>query len=175
MTKSENTVAVFTGKSFDAIVRDGGSSAWKLDAARARQCEYLVCTQNKLNPESYADGTAPHRSAFLVGRISQVVPATAPEDTGRWMIQFSEYARTDQASVWTGDRNPVRYTTLDELGIDVDSLQFEKSQVVDSPTDAAQPGAAGGLGAGLTIREAKAGLAQTYGVGVDAIEIVIRG
>ena len=119
--------------------------------------------------------TAPHRSAFLVGRISQVVPATAPEDTGRWMIQFSEYARTDQASVWTGDRNPVRYTTLDELGIDVDSLQFEKSQVVDSPTDAAQPGAAGGLGAGLTIREAKAGLAQTYGVGVDAIEIVIRG
>lgn len=175
MTNSENTVAVFTGKSFDAIVRDGGSSAWKLDAARARKCEYLVCTQNAHNPESYADGTDPHGSAFLVARISRVVPAKAPQDTGRWMIEFSEYARANQLSVWTGDRNPVRYTTLDELGIDVDALRFEKIQVDDSTAGAAQPEAEAERAGGLTIREAKAGLAQSFGVDVDAIEIVIRG
>ncbi|QTS00547.1 hypothetical protein J6K27_000044 [Rhodococcus qingshengii] len=166
MPSTENTVTVFTGKSFDTIIREGGSQAWKLDAARAKKCEYLVCTQNAHNPEPYADGAEPHGSAFLVGRISRISPATGIED-GRWKIEFSEYARISQPSVWTGDRNPVRYTTLDDLGIHLDAANFVKFED-STPTPPLNTG-------GLTIRQAKAGLAQTYDVDVDSIEIVIRG
>lgn len=169
MSSTQNTVAVFTGKSLDRIIHEGGSQSWVLDATRARKCDYLVCTQNAHNPEDYADGTEPHGSAFLVGRISQVSPAT-DGDVGRWKIEFSEYARISQPGVWTGDRNPVRYTTLDDLGIDLNDANFEKVQTggatAQSPTEATS---------GLTIRQAKAGLAKTYDVDVDSIEIVIRG
>ena len=171
MTNTENAVTVFTGKSLDRIIQEGGSQSWKLDASRARKCEYLVCTQNAHNPEDYADGTEPHGSAFLVGRISQVSPAT-DGDAGRWKIEFSEYARISQLGVWTGDRNPVRYTTLDELGIDLGDATFEKVQPGTSV--AAAPSSTEAT-SGLTIRQAKAGLAKTYDVDVDSIEIVIRG
>lgn len=168
MTNSEDTVAVFTGKSLDSILREGGSQSWKLDAGRAKKCQYVVCTQNAHNAEAYADGTEDHGSAFLVGRISRIVPATDGEPS-RWKIQFSEYARVSVPKVWTGDRNPVRYTTLEDLGIALDGVDFETFEDVSASSKL--PGSA----AGLTIRQAKAGLARTYDVDVDAIEIVIRG
>ncbi|MCZ4589608.1 hypothetical protein O4328_39250 [Rhodococcus opacus] len=169
MTAAENTVAVFTAKSPDTIIREGGSQAWKLDPARAKKCEWLVCTQNAHNPEAYADGNEPHRSAFLVGRISRISPAD--KDEGRWKIEFSQYARISQPNVWTGDRNPVRYTHLDALGVDLEGAQFQEMDndaVAPEPTQLM-------ASAGLTIAQAKAGLAKTYGVEVNSIEIVIRG
>ncbi|MBY6709064.1 hypothetical protein HQ308_19930 [Rhodococcus sp. BP-241] len=168
MTNSENAVVVFTGKSFDSILNEGGSQSWKLDAGRAKKCEYLVCTQNAHNPEAYADGTEPHGSAFLVGRISRISPAT-DGDASRWKIQFSEYARVNVAHAWTGDRNPVRYTTVESLGIDVNALDFEPFQEEPAAAETVR------ASAGLTIREAKAGLALTYDVDVESIEVVIRG
>lgn len=165
MTKTENAIAVFTAKSFDSILREGGSGEWKLDPARAKKCEWVVCTQNAHNPEDYADGNEPHGSAFLVGRISRIGAAG-----DRWRIEFSEYARISQPDVWTGDRNPVRYTDLTALGIDVDGLEFQKMEPVATSTPQAVPESDA-----LTIAQAKAGLANTYGVDVDSIEIVIRG
>ena len=169
MTTNEDTVAVFTGKSLDSILGEGGSQSWKLDAGRARKCQYVVCTQNAHNVEAYADGTEDHGSAFLVGRISRIVPATAG-DPARWKIQFSEFARISVPNVWTGDRNPVRYTTLDDLGMDLADSNFEKFDDQSTSTQAPTTEFAA-----LTIRQAKAGLAKTYDVDVDAIEIVIRG
>ncbi|MBH0775756.1 hypothetical protein [Nocardia bovistercoris] len=164
MSDAENAVVVFTGKSFEKILREGGSQAWKLDPSRAKKCEWLVCTQNAHNYEDYADGVAPHRSAFLIGRISRVSPATDPGVEDRWLVEIGEYAPLAQPEVWGGDRNPVRYTTLDALGIDLEGVKFQKLE--RETTSAA---------AGLTIAQAKAGLAATYGVSVDSIEIVIRG
>lgn len=166
MIATENAVVVFTAKSPESIVRDGGSQSWKLDPARAKKCEWLVCTQNAHNPEPYADGNEPHGSAFLVGRISRISPST--DTDGRWKIEISDYARINQPDVWAGDRNPVRYTHLDTLGIDLDGVDFHK---LERDTATANQTAS----AGLTIAQAKAGLAKTYGVDVDAIEIVIRG
>jgi len=54
-----------------------------------------------------------HGTAFMIGRISDVVPSTETE--GRWLVKFDEYARLDIPSFWQGWRNPVRYTTLEEL------------------------------------------------------------
>ncbi|MBY4128107.1 hypothetical protein HQO83_06875 [Rhodococcus fascians] len=169
MTTNEDTVAVFTGKSLDSILGEGGSQSWKLDAARARKCQYVVCTQNEHNVEAYADGTEDHGSAFLVGRLSRIVPAT-DDRPDRWKIQFSEFARISVPDVWTGDRNPVRYTTLEDLGIDLTDATFETFDDQSTSTQAPTTEVAA-----LTIAQAKAGLAQTFGVKVDAIEIVIRG
>ncbi|MDG3015823.1 hypothetical protein [Speluncibacter jeojiensis] len=166
---TEDTVVVFTAKSPATILREGGSQAWKLDPTRAKKCTWLVCTQNAHNVEDYADGNEPHGSAFLIGRISRISPATEVGVEGRWKVEFSEYARIASPNVWGGDRNPVRYTSLDALGLDLDGVDFQK---VDRDS-AVKPTPA--VSAGLTIAQAKAGLAATYGVSVDAIEIVIRG
>ncbi|MGN2635626.1 hypothetical protein ACTD5D_05395 [Nocardia takedensis] len=168
MSERENTVVVFTGKSFEKIVREGGSQAWKLDRSRAKRCEWLVCTQNARNYEDYADGAAPHGSAFLIGRIARITPATDPGGEDRWMIEVSEYARLDRSNVWGGDRNPVRYTSLGALGIDPKGVKFQKME-------RSATGATATAATGLTIAQAKAGLAATYGVSIDSIEIVIRG
>ncbi|WP_036520329.1 hypothetical protein [Nocardia sp. 348MFTsu5.1] len=165
MTNTENAIVVFTAKSFDTIISEGGSGDWKLDAARAKKCEWLVCTQNAHNPEPYADGNEPHGSAFLVGRISRISPS---DTAGRWKIEFSECARISQSDVWAGDRNPVRYTNISSLGIDLGGVNFKKMQSADAASAKTAPAA-------LTIPQAKAGLAKTYGVDVDSIEIVIRG
>ena len=162
----ENTILVFTAKSLDSILEEGGSGVWKLDPARARKCTYVVCTQNAYNPEAYADATEPHGSAFLVGRISRIAPAD-----DRWRIEFSEYATINQSEVWGGHRNPVRYTNLDDLGIQLDGLEW----LPGPQTNTVAPTSAATASHALTIQEAKAGLAETYGVDVGAIEVVIRG
>ncbi len=120
MTNTENTIAVFTAKNLDSILAEGGSGVWKLDPARARKCTYVVCTQNAHNAEAYADATEPHGSAFLVGKISRIIPVD-----DRWRIEFSEYAAINQPEVWGGGhRNPVRYTTLDDLGVELDGVKW---------------------------------------------------
>ena len=97
------------------------------------------------------------------------------------MIQFSEYARVDIPEIWNGDRNPVNYVTLDTLEwLNGSSLKWEpmpaaselpepkKSEALQS--EAVQPGCHP-----LTIAEAKNGLALTFGVVPEAVEITIRG
>src|ERR1019366_294153 len=118
----ENTVFVFTGRSVDQMLSEGGSQAWALDAGRARRCAYVVCSQNR-HSDTIRSGVAPHGSAFLVAKIADVVDS--PEVPGRYNILFSEFARIAVPSLWGGWRNPVKYTSLEELGIDEARLTFE--------------------------------------------------
>jgi hypothetical protein len=165
-----NALAVFTALSLEQILREGGSQAWVLNAARARDCTWVVCAQNQHNPDhEYSDTTAPHAEGFLVGHISRLTPAG--EDTNRWMIGIDRYARIKIPGLWAGWRNPVRYTSLEELGIDLENLAFE--DMPERTAVEAKPGPA--FAVGLTIAQAKAGLAATYGVRPEAIEILIRG
>ena len=65
-----DTIAVFTARSPERIAREGGSQAWVLNPARAKLCSWLVCTQNRHNPDhEFSDATEAHGSAFLVGKI----------------------------------------------------------------------------------------------------------
>ncbi|WP_237172826.1 hypothetical protein [Prescottella equi] len=128
-----------------------------------------MCTQNAHNVADYADGTEPHGSAFLVGRISRISPSTDKDSDGRWNIEFSEYARIDHADVWAGDRNPVRFANFDTLGISLEGVDFQRLEhetvVAAPPTEPA----------GLTFEQAKAWPAKTWGVDPSAIEITISG
>jgi hypothetical protein len=168
---SHKAIAVLTGEGFDTIIRSGGTSYWHLSRSRARGCGFVVCTRNANAP--WVEGSEPHRSAFLIGKIKDVTPA--PDQEGRFRIQLSEYSRVEIPGVWKGNQNPVMYETLEALGIDPSALKWEhmpkESEIPKSMRDINRPAPA----SALTMAEAKKGLALTFGVSPDAIEITIRG
>jgi hypothetical protein len=79
-----------------------------------------------------------------------------------------------------GDRNPVKYVSLEDFGIDPAKLTWEKM-----PEPGILPQLTGDLGndtpavtsagRGLSMAEAKQGLALTFNVPPSSIEITIRG
>jgi hypothetical protein len=168
---SDKAAVVFTAKSIKRILNEGGTSSWRLDRNHARQCDYAVCTRNA--HANWVEGSEAHRAAFLIGKVSEVVPA--PDTKGRYLIKFSEYALMNLPDAWKGDRNPVKYAGMKELGIDPAKLKWQpmpESSEMPDPTPHAKPLA---LGSALTMAEAKKGLALTFGVAPEAIEITIRG
>jgi hypothetical protein len=175
----KNTIAVFTARSPDRVVAEGGSQAWVLNPVRAKLCKWLVCTQNLHNPDhEFSDATEPHGSAFLVGKISGITASPEGRED-RWLIEISEYARVALPDVWQHWRNPVRYTNLSDLGIDVAGLKFKPMPAAKEPAAKREPSAREAAApwppATLTIPEAKKALAATFGVKPDAVEITIRG
>ncbi|TAX22774.1 hypothetical protein ELI02_28015 (plasmid) [Rhizobium leguminosarum] len=161
---ADNVVSVFTFKSIDTILDVGGTQSWTLDRARVKACKYAVVCRNAHHSD--VEGPEAHGSAFMVGKVSDIVPST--ETQGRWLILFSEYALCNVGDQWEG-RNPVRFWTTDDFDlIDFDALNWE-------PMPEFSAGEAATLkGPGLTIAEAKAGLSLTFGVDPAAIEIIIR-
>jgi len=180
VSRVEDTIVVFTARSPDRIVREGGSQSWKLDPVRARQCTWLVCTQNQHNADhEFSDATEPHGSGYLIGKISEIRrPPENPEGTERWQIAISEFARIKMPDVWDHGRNPVRYTSLAELGIPLEGLKWrpvpDARDHDPTPAHSREPTPKGPEPL-LTIAEAKKRLAATFGVKPEAIEIVVRG
>ncbi len=179
MSQDAATV-VFTAKSIERILREGGTSSWRLDRNHARQCAFAVCTRNA--HADWVEGPEAHQTAFLIGKIRDVVPCPAtPENNestrNRYLIQFSEFARVDIPNVWKGDRNPVKYTSLESLAIDPSTLNWEAMPEIGSVEGADEDAAAPKktVVEPLTIAAAKRGLALTFNVAPEAVEIVIRG
>jgi hypothetical protein len=165
-----SAIAVFTANSRDEILAVGGSSSWVVAEKQARRREFLVCIRNARDVD-FSDHE-PHGTAFLVGRISGLKPyGTDKKGMQRFIIEISEYAVVDYPEKWGEWRNPVKYTTLEELGIDLKKLTFKPmpkpTKTPPPPPDPPKKG--------LTIAEAKAGLALQFGVPQDAIEILIKG
>lgn len=124
-----SAVLVFTAKTTNQILAVGGSGDWKLNRGRVLNCEFLVCARNR-NARWGSPTPEAHGSAFLVGRISDVV--RAPESEDRWLIKISQYARVEVPGVWQkGWRFPVRYTSLENAGIHLDQLSLQPMPVSD--------------------------------------------
>ena len=147
-------VSVLTYKSVDTILATGGTQSWALDRSRAARCDYVVVCRNGKTRDP--EGPELHGTAFLVGKVKDVVPSTETE--GRWLILISEYALVNEPDQWEG-RNPVAYWKDDDYDIDFKELEYQ-------PLETSPPG--------LTIAEAKAGLAVGLNVPESAIEIVVR-
>lgn len=171
----KDTIIVFTARSPSRIVKEGGSQAWVLNPARAKLCKWVICAQNLHNPDhAFSDATEPHGSAFLVGKISAITQSEEEGFGDRWLIEMSEFVRIEKPGVWKRWRNPVRYASIAEVGINVADLKFEpmpKTARAASPREAKTPWPP----AMLTIAEAKKALAATFGVKPEAVEISIRG
>ena len=74
-------------------------------------------------------------------------------------------------------RNPIKYKTLKELGINPSTLEWKPMPEPANPPDPSSEviPRKGSPVAPLTIVEAKNGLALTFGIAPEAIEITIRG
>lgn len=168
---SIDCIAVFTARSPERIIREGGSQAWVLNPSHARNAKWLVATQNLHHDDpDFSDATEPHGSAFLVGKITGL--RRADDSNDRWMIEIGEYARVAIPDVWHW-RNPVRYTTLADLGIDPKKLNF--NSMPPKPKTPPDQASAPWPPKTLSIAEAKQALAATFGVRPEAVEISIRG
>ncbi len=122
----ENAIIVFTARSPERIVREGGSQRWVLNPARAKLCSWLVCTQNRHHPDhEFSDATEAHGCGFLLGKISGVRISTEPDPKEKWLILISEFARINYPNLWDHGRNPIRYTSLETLRIDPDGMEFQ--------------------------------------------------
>jgi hypothetical protein len=172
---SAKAVMVFTGKSVRRVLREGGSQSWRLDPHHAKRCEFIVCCRSGRSDLDPVEELPELRgSAFLVGRVSGIEQATDDGWDDRWLVKMSDFARVNIPDVWQrhGGRNPVQYSTMAALGIDPTTLTFEPMPQME-PTEDVRPSKK--AGPGLTIAEAKRGLAQMFGVNEDAVEITIRG
>ena len=166
-----DTVVVFTAKNISKTIKQGGSGNWKLNAERAKKCDYLILTANSHHRDSMHLKEM-HRHAFLIGKISGLTP-DAYDDLGnkednRWVIQVSEYAEIDIANAWGGFQNPVKYTDLSEFSIDTEQLNW-KSFPADQVVNQAHISIPA-----LTIEEAKSGIAKKLDLDPECIEITIR-
>ena len=126
-TKGTNkAICVFTARGLEKVLSEGGSQAWVLDNGRAARFEYVVCVQNRGFADDWGKASAPARSAFVVGKLKDVVEVPNNSSSkSRFLLTFSEYAEIDVPDAWPGYRNPVWYTTLDEIGIDPSKLRFK--------------------------------------------------
>jgi hypothetical protein len=163
---TKDVVLVFTRKTVNRILQDGGSKSWRLRPDKTLRCKYVVCTRNTKGSE----GTEEHRAAFLVGKVKDVVPL--PEYPGRFLIRFTEYAEVKEREVWPEKiRNPVHYDYQEKVRrIDFRTLKFKpmpghtRSDRLDKSSHHTT----------LTLQEAKDMLAMTFGVSPEAIQITIH-
>ena len=166
----ENDVlALFTTKSAQACLNVGGTQSWALNPENAKKCRYAVLFRN---PDADWGGKELHHTAFMIGRISPVVPST--ETPRRWMLTFDEYALINKPEVWKNWRNPVRYTTFAKLGISLAEIKFRPMPKRADGSEATSLSKMGTL-TEIDIDNAKRALAAYYSVRPEAVEITIRG
>jgi hypothetical protein len=162
MSKND-TMVVLTSKSIETMIQEGGCGHWRASARSIKSCRYIVATRNKRS--SWTQGEEDHGAAFLIGEISG-----AKAENKRFVIEMSRFARVNVKKVWTpGGANPVHYERVESLGIDLKNVKWEPwptSEVGFRAESSAHP---------LSIADAKRGLARTFGVEPEQIEIVIKG
>ena len=174
MSVTANTaIAVFTSWSKEDILKRGASGNWGVSPDRILQNRYVVVTRNRHSdwcPDDYEHGTA-----FLIGRVSGVIETdeTTKDGRPRYAIAFDAYAEINTPDVWGKSRNPVWFTDLDTLGIDLDSIEFVEIET-GNPVEVPKPPKPT-LEGGLSFAEARKGLAARYGVSANSIDIIIRG
>lgn len=157
-----NVLAIHTFKSVDhMIAEDSYIRAWRLKPQNTRDCEYVVCIRNTSDPRY--EGDDPHDAAFMIAQLDP--GAVEPDDQmpTRHRIKVSRYALLPNLpNRWHGSRNPVHYTTLENLDICLDGLQW-----IEAPRPGPAPFS-------LTPEQAKVGLAQHFGTTPDKIGITVQ-
>lgn len=178
---TDSTIVVYTARGLERMLKEGGSQAWVLSEKRARGCKYVVCVQNRDPADNqhndWGDVSDPHKNAFFIGKIADIVPSPTWDGSRpkKWLIQVSEYAHVAIPDMWDGARNPVAYSSLKELGINENSIIFNK--MPKPAVEIAQPKTVQPTEpqlSGITIQQAKKLLAKKYEVSEDNIEIIIR-
>ena len=159
-----DVVMVFTSKSLETMKQEGGSGNWAAKKDRIKHARWIVATRNQKS--GWTQGEEGHGSAFLIGRVSGIKSAPAPE-SNRFVIVFDRYAELKVANAWTGDRNPVAYTDLVTLGINPDELDWKEfgAASLESVEGTGTPAA--------VIDHARMLVANAFSVSPDAVKITV--
>jgi hypothetical protein len=147
----EEVLLVQSHKANRVLIGIGGTKAWRLNPQRVLKCKYVVVCRlaTPMDEETQSD---PHRAAYLVGKVRDVIPA--PGEPGRWFVRFSDYSEVLIPNIFPGQRSPVAYKTIDDLqnlGLDPSALLFQpvptqEKVVRRPPMEEAVAAAAGILG-----------------------------
>jgi hypothetical protein len=170
-----DTIVVFTGETIEDILKQEGTSRWRLNSKWASKHPYVVCVRNA--KADFATGIEAHRSAFLAGKICELVPQVEPAKGNRppqrrYLIKCSHYALIEIPDLWNkGDQYPVRYVSMTDIGIDPSELNWRPMLQDDSETFERKGADASTEDA---VANAKEMLAKVFGVAPSAIEITIR-
>lgn len=173
-------LAVFTAKTVQQMLDAGGSQSWVLNQYNMRGVQYVVCVRNSdpRHDEECGLRHEPHNSAFMVGKVSGIRKIDRQNYRNRYIVEFSEYAVFEPVRDFRQGltRNPVAYSDIDQCadqGLDIAALTFQPmpSPVAD---ETGEPAAPPPSPEGMTLGEAKAGLAAMFGVPTDSIQITIN-
>ena len=168
---SAKVLTVLTFKSVETLLNEGGTQAWVLNRKRVLTCDYVVCARHRQGPWK-PEGPEPHKHAFLVGKIRDVVPA---DEAGRWRVEFSEFAIVDGPKLHLESASPTQYfPSLESLGIDEADLQWQVYDQAVATAFAANitPDLSGGVRS--VLMQAKMLVAKGLNVPVEAVEITVR-
>jgi hypothetical protein len=161
----KDVVMVFTSKSLHTMREEGGSGNWAANKDRLRHAKWIVAARNQNS--GWTQGDEGHKHAFLIGRVSGIKPAPAPEQN-RFVIMFDQFSELNIPNAWTGSRNPVAYTDLKTLNIDVDKLDWKafvpsvQQHRLTSDIDASN-----------VVDRARSMIAQALSVSPDAVKITV--
>lgn len=186
MSSSDQAAVVFTFKGIERICADGGTQSWRMHHSHFGTFEYVICARNRRRED--VEGPEGHGSAFLIGKVRDIVPSTERNDPGkpRFLIRMTEAAIIrDRRGFWQWGRWPTHYDSLEALGIDPADYDFkplpdllaEVRQTAGGlrPAAASPPVPISGRGSWKeSIDQAKASLAAELGVEVETIEIAVR-
>lgn len=162
-----DTVMVFTSKSLSTMLSEGGTGNWAGNAERLKHTKWVVATRN--GNSGWTQGDEAHGSAFLVGRISGVKSSPAPEQD-RFVVMFDQYAEVSIPNAWTNNRNPIAYTSLTDLGIDPEKLQWKQFSAHQHVQEAS------GLTsktAGTVIDQARTMIASALSISPESVKITV--
>lgn len=167
-----SAVAVLTSWNKEDLLARRASGNWGVSPERILQNRYVVTIRNRHT--DWAPHDIEHGTAFLVGRISGVEETDEKTADGRprVAIVFDAYAEIDIPNAWGKSRNPVWFTNLEAIGIDLNDLEFVEvgtGEKIENTHPSSAPIE------GLSFAEARRGLAARYGVSPNSIEITING
>lgn len=156
-------MVVLTSKPIAVMVEEGGCGYWTANEKSVLKCRYVVAT---VNSRAWRASGMEHGTAFMIAEIAGV----AHNEHGRVLVKLSRYKEINIPKAWIANgSNPVRYQTLRELHIEQKQLTKSWKEWPKSlpNLEQLQPRR-------LTIAEAKAALAETFGVTPEQVEISIK-
>ena len=165
-----DSIIVFTKDKPESVIAANGSGSWRINVDKwDGAIEWLILTNKASNS----------RQITLVGRVTGFEPDTGGKNPGRYAVKIDAYAVMDDRDLTFASKstNPVQFRKAAEvLGFNPRTLELIPTpeqtlrQSYDDPGRTAKRSPV----KPLSIAEAKEGLAVSFGVSPDQVEITIR-